>query len=84
MIWYVCVGRACNYFIRWQYGLFGLNKFIQTCAQCSVGVEIQLFKFYTKILSKDMKEIKMVAFIGYVNDLNKLQMYIISVQKSHH
>jgi hypothetical protein len=49
-----------------------------------VGVEIQLFKFYTKILSKDMKEIKMVAFIGYVNDLNKLQMYIISVQKSHH
>jgi hypothetical protein len=26
----------------------------------------------------------LIAFIGYVNDLNKLQQFKISVQKSHH
>ena len=26
----------------------------------------------------------MIAFIGYVNDLNKLQQFKVSVQKSHH
>jgi short-subunit dehydrogenase involved in D-alanine esterification of teichoic acids len=26
----------------------------------------------------------LIAFIGYVNDLNKLQQFKVSVQKSHH
>jgi len=26
----------------------------------------------------------LIAFIGYVNDLNKLQQFTVSVQKSHH
>jgi hypothetical protein len=26
----------------------------------------------------------LIAFIGYVNDLNKLQQFIVRVQKSHH
>jgi len=26
----------------------------------------------------------LIAFIGYVNDLNKLQQFIVGVQKSHH
>ena len=26
----------------------------------------------------------LIAFIGYVNDLNKLQQFILSVHKSHH
>ena len=29
-------------------------------------------------------KIVLIAFIGYVNDLNKLQQFKISVQKSHH
>jgi len=27
---------------------------------------------------------ELIAFIGYVNDLNKLQQFKVSVQKSHH
>ena len=27
---------------------------------------------------------ELIAFIGYVNDLNKFQQFKISVQKSHH
>jgi len=26
----------------------------------------------------------LIAFIGYVNDLNKLQQFKVSAQKSHH
>jgi len=26
----------------------------------------------------------LIAFIGYVNDLNELQQFKVSVQKSHH
>jgi len=26
----------------------------------------------------------LIAFIGYINDLNKLQQFKVSVQKSHH
>jgi hypothetical protein len=26
----------------------------------------------------------LIAFIGYVNDVNKLQQFKVSVQKSHH
>jgi len=27
---------------------------------------------------------ELIVFIGYVNDLNKLQQFKVSVQKSHH
>ena len=39
-----------------------------------------------KSLTKGMKERRMTyfAFIGYVNDFNKLQHFKVSVQKSHH
>ena len=30
--------------MRWQYGLFRVNKFIQTCVLFSVVVKIQLFE----------------------------------------
>ena len=30
------------------------------------------------------KNYVLIAFIGYVNDLNKLQQFKVSVQKSHH
>jgi len=52
-----------------------------------MGVEIQLFECYaSKALQK--YEVKtsdlLIAFIGYVNDLNKLQQSKISVQKYNH
>jgi hypothetical protein len=37
-----CFRRNSKYFRR--YGLFRINKFIQTCVQFSVGVKIQLFE----------------------------------------
>jgi len=39
-----CLRRNSKYFRSWQYGLFRVNKSIQTCVQFSVGVEIQLFE----------------------------------------
>ena len=39
-----CFRRNSKYFRRWYYGLFRVNKFIQTCVQFSVGVTIQLFE----------------------------------------
>jgi len=39
-----------------------------------------------KSRTKGMKERQMtlIAFIGYVNDISKLQHFKVSVQKSHH
>ena len=36
--------------------------------------------------TKGMKERNdlLIAFIGYVNDVNKLQQFKVNVQKSHH
>ena len=40
-----CFRRNSKYFRRWYYGLFRVNKFIETCVQFSMGVKIQLFEF---------------------------------------
>jgi hypothetical protein len=52
-----------------------------------MGVEIQLLNSTHKTPYK-MYEGKtndlLIAFIGYVNELNKLQQFKASVQKSHH
>ena len=40
-----------------------------------------------KSLTKGVKERQndvLIAFINYLNDLNKLQQFKVSVQKSHH
>ena len=39
-----CFRRKSKYFRRWYYGLFQVNKFIQTRVQFSMGVKIQLFE----------------------------------------
>jgi len=52
-----------------------------------MGVEIQLFECYSlKALRKYEGKTNdlLMVFIGYVNDLNKLQQFKVSVQKSHH
>jgi len=52
-----------------------------------MGVRIQLFECYAyKALQKHEGKTNdlLIAFIGYVNDLNKLQQFKLSVQKSHH
>ena len=52
-----------------------------------MGVEIQLFECYAQKSYKIYEGKKngvLIAFIGYVNDLNKLQQFTVSVQKSHH
>jgi hypothetical protein len=51
------------------------------CGDTAVGM------LRIKSLSKGMKERQLtlvIAFIGYVNDLNTLQQFKVSVQKSHH
>jgi hypothetical protein len=37
-----------------------------------------------KHLTKGMKERQITYLLHYVNDLNKLQQFKVSVQKSHH
>jgi len=52
-----------------------------------MSVEIQLFECYAqKALQKVLRKTNdlLIAFIGYVNDLSKLQQFKVSVQKSHH
>ena len=40
-----CFRRNSKYFRRWYYGIFQVNKFIQTRVQFSMGVKIQLLEF---------------------------------------
>jgi hypothetical protein len=47
-----------------------------------VGVEIQHKMPYKSYEGKTSD--LLIAFIGYVNDLNKLQQFKVSIQKSHH
>jgi hypothetical protein len=52
-----------------------------------MGVEIQLFELRIKSLKKGMNERQndlLIAFIDYVNYINKLKQFKVSVQKSHH
>jgi len=52
-----------------------------------MGVKIQLFECYAL---KPYKRYEgktdglLIAFIGYVKELNKLQQFKVSAQKSHH
>ena len=52
-----------------------------------MGVEIQLLECYVqsafqKVWGKTID--LLIAFIGYVNDQNKLRQFKVSVQRSHH
>jgi len=53
-----------------------------------MGVKIQLFECHAKKNLYKRYEGNtnglLIAFIGYVNDLNKLQQFKVSVQNSHH
>ena len=52
-----------------------------------MGVEIQLFECYAwkpyKRYEGKTNDL-LIAFIGYVNDLHKLQQFKVGVQKFHH
>jgi len=79
-----CFRRNSKCFRRWYYGLFRVNKFIYTCVQFSMGVETQLFERYAQKSYKRYEgktNDSLIAFIGYVNDLNKLQQFKVSVKK---
>jgi hypothetical protein len=52
-----------------------------------MGVEIHLLECnsYNALQKYERKaDDLLIAFIGYVNDLNMLQQFKVSVQKSHH
>jgi hypothetical protein len=53
----------------------------------SIGVDIELFECSTKTPYRRYEGKTndfLIASIGYVNDLNKLQQFKVSVQKAHH
>ena len=47
------------------------------------AVRMLRIKILTKRYEGKTNDI-LIAFIGYVNDLNKLQQFKVNVQKSHH
>ena len=58
-----------------------------TCVQFSVGVWRERLNVMHKTPYKRYEgktNDLLIAFIGYVNDLNKLQQFKVGVQKSHH
>jgi len=81
-----CFRRNSKYFRRWKYGLFRVSshkhvsnfQWVWKYSCLNVTHKKPYKRYETK--TNDV----LMAFIGYVNDLSKLQQFKLSVQKSHH